>query len=396
VDDPEIRDPDIREELSVSVGDLPPDDITRSLEWKMRRFLIIMRVLGWFWMLLLVATTLASDDGADNLITAGAMVLATVWTGVTWWVAQTESRVTSTWFLMSDGVVCLTIATASYAADAGDLFHGGYPISWLVVLAYGRGMGVALAGSLILVVQQSFLLLQSGRSAVSAAGSIVFVLYAVIFGWLFGMIRTSDEERRVAVALLTAEREANARKLERLELANRLHDSALQTLQVIDTEAEDSERVRKLARRQTRELRNLVDAYALTTPRSFKTALVDVASDIEDLFDINVSSVIRVDVEMDPALEALVEAAREAMTNSAKYSEAGAIDLYAAIEDGAVAIYVRDEGRGFDVEHARQGHGLENSVRGRVVAVGGNVTIDSTEGHGTEVRLSAPRRVVPS
>jgi hypothetical protein len=53
----------------------------------------------------------------------------------------------------------------------------------VVVLAYGRGMGVALAGSLLLVAQQSFLLLQSGRSAVSAVGSVVFVLYAVIF-WL--------------------------------------------------------------------------------------------------------------------------------------------------------------------------------------------------------------------
>lgn len=376
-------------EVIISLGDLPPDDITRSLEWKMRRFLIIMRVLGWFWMLLLVATTLASDDSADRTITIGAMVLATIWTGVTWWAAQTEACVTSTWFLISDGVVCLTIAAASYAADAGDLFHGGYPISWLVVLAYGRGMGVALAGSLILVVQQSVLLLQSGRSAVSAVGSIVFVLYAVIFGWLFGMIRTSDTERRIAVAELTAEREANARRLERLELAKKLHDSVLQTLQVIDTDAEDSERVRKLARRQTRELRNLVDAYASADATSLRTALVNVASDIEELYDVDVSAVIRTDIDMDPTLGALVEAAREATTNSAKYSGTERIDLYAAIEDGAIALYVRDEGRGFDVEHVQTGHGLEHSVRGWVQEVGGDVCIESTPGEGTEVKVSA-------
>jgi hypothetical protein len=41
-----VDDADIREEWPVSVGDLPPDDIERSLEWKMRRSLIIMRVLG--------------------------------------------------------------------------------------------------------------------------------------------------------------------------------------------------------------------------------------------------------------------------------------------------------------------------------------------------------------
>jgi signal transduction histidine kinase len=240
-----------------------------------------------------------------------------------------------------------------------------------------------------LVVQQSVLLLQSGRSAVSAVGSIVFVLYAVIFGWLFGMIRRSDQERRVAVAELTAEREANARRLERLELANKLHDSVLQTLQVIDADAEDSERVRRLARRQTRELRTLVDTYASSETESFRSALLSVAADIEDLFDVDISSVIRVDMEMDPTLAALVEASREAMTNSAKYSGTKRVDLYAAVEDGAVAIYVRDEGRGFDAEHAKVGHGLENSVRGRVAEVGGDVAVDSTPGEGTEVKVSA-------
>jgi signal transduction histidine kinase len=163
----------------------------------------------------------------------------------------------------------------------------------------------------------------------------------------------------------------------------------LQTLQVIDTDAEDSERVRKLARRQTRELRNLVDAYASTDATSPRTALVKVASDIEELYDVDVSAVIRTDIDMDPTLGALVEAAREAMTNSAKYSGTERIDLYAAIEDGAIAIYVRDEGRGFDVEHARTGHGLEHSIRGRVAEVGGDVCIESTPGEGTEVKVSA-------
>jgi signal transduction histidine kinase len=217
----------------------------------------------------------------------------------------------------------------------------------------------------------------------------VFVLYAVIFGWLFGMIRRSDQERRVAVAELTAEREANARRLERLELANKLHDSVLQTLQVIDTDAADSDRVRRLARRQTHELRTLVDAYASSETESFRSALGSVAADAEDLFDVDVSSVIRVEVEMDSTLAALVEASREAMTNSAKYSGTERIDLYAAVEDGTVAIYIRDEGRGFDVEQETQGHGLENSVRGRVTGVGGDVAVDSTPGEGTEVKVSA-------
>jgi signal transduction histidine kinase len=372
-----------------------PDDLTHRAESDMRLLVLVFRLLGWFWMLLLVIATLAIDDQADRSITIGAMVVATVWTGVTLWAWRHRSRLGSSWFVIADGVVALFVAWASYVAHAGDLFHGGYPISWMAVAAYGGGLRWAIPASLIIGLQQSVLLLQNGRTAVAAVGSIVFVGYAVIIGWLFGMIRASDLARRKIAAELTREREEHARRLERLELANRLHDSALQTLQMIGANADDPIRVRMLARRQTRELRDLVDTYASTEAVSLETALVRVASDIEDLFDVEVSSVIRADVDMDRTLGALVEAAREAMTNSAKYSGAQRIDLYAAFEDGSVAIYIRDEGRGFDSEQVRQGHGLEYSVRGRVREVGGEVCIESTPGEGTEVKVSAmPQRVL--
>lgn len=378
-----------------SADHLPADDLTRSLEWEMRRFVIVLRTLGWFWMLLLVATTLAWDDGANKLITAAAMVLATVWTGVTWWAARHRSRISSMAFLFADGAVSLMIGAASYFAGAHDLFHGGYPISWLVVLAYGRGMTGALLGSVALLVQQTILLLQMGRSPVSAVGSIVFVLYAVIFGLLFGMIRRSDENRRMTASELNAEREAHGRKLERLELANRLHDSALQTLQVIDTDAEDADRVRALARRQTRELRTLIDAYSTDDEATLRGELVRAAGRVEDLFNVDISTVIRIDIAMDDTLQALVDAASEAMTNAAKYSGTSRVDLYAALEDGIVVIYVRDEGRGFDVHTTRMGHGIERSIRGRIRDAGGEVHIESTPGKGTEVRLSASPEIVP-
>ncbi|GMQ93918.1 MAG: hypothetical protein BMS9Abin12_1400 [Acidimicrobiia bacterium] len=365
-----------------------PDELTLRAESNMRWLVLIFRLLGWFWMLLLVGATLAIDDQADKTITIGAMALATLWTAVTWWASRHRSRLGSAWFVIADGVVALLVAWASYVAHAGDLFHGGYPISWMAVAAYGGGLRWAVPASLIIGAQQSILLLQNGRTAVAAVGSIVFVGYAVIIGWLFGMIRTSDRERRKVAAELATERGESARRLERLELANRLHDSALQTLQVIDADADDPERVRMLARRQTRELRDLVDAYA-SGGSDLRSELLILAREIEELFNTEVSAVIRADVDMDPTVGALVEAAREAMTNSAKHSGTERIDLYAALEGGAVAIYIRDEGRGFDVELVNKGHGLEHSVRGRVSEVGGDVCIESRPGEGTEVRVSA-------
>ncbi|NHZ70626.1 MAG: hypothetical protein GWP18_03190 [Proteobacteria bacterium] len=368
-------------------GDTRPDELTHRAESNMRRLVLIFRLLGWFWMLLLVIATLAIDDEADRSITLGAMVLATVWTVVTWWASRHRSRLGSAWFVAADGVVALLVAWASYLADAGDLFHGGYPISWMAVAAYGGGLRWAIAASLVIGLQQSVLLLQNGRSAVAAVGSIVFVGYAVIIGWLFGMIRASDRERRRVTAELATEREENARRLERLELANRLHDSALQTLQVIDIDANDPDRVRMLARRQTRELRDLVDTYA-TPDTDIRSELLIVAGEIEDLYNIEVSSVIRTDVEMSDPIRAIVSATREAMTNAAKYAGVDRIDLYAAIEDDAVCVYVRDEGAGFDEGLVSSGHGMEHSIRSRVESVGGAVLVTTAPDQGTEIKLS--------
>jgi signal transduction histidine kinase len=353
----------------------------------MRRLVMIMRGLGWFWMLLLVTATLLTDDQADTAITIGAMALATVWTGVTWWAYKRRSRLGSKWFMVADGVVCLMVASASYAANAGDLFHGGYPISWIAVLAYGGGLRWAVGGSLLLAGQQAVLLLQSGRSAVSAIGSIVFLIYGLMLGWLFTVIRTSDRNRRATAAQLTAEREENARRLERLELANRLHDSALQTLQVIDTDADDPDKVRSLARRQARDLRNLVETYSDDRCASFNECILGAIGMVEELFAVDISSVLRIDLPIDDSLRALVEASREAMTNSAKYAGTKRIDVYAAIEDGAATVYVRDDGDGFDMDTVDLGHGIERSIRSRLAVVGGSADIVSAPSEGTEVVL---------
>jgi signal transduction histidine kinase len=365
----------------------PPDALTDSLEMSMRRLVMIMRALGWFWMLLLVIATLLIDPEANRAIVIGAMALATAWTGVTWWAHKKRSRLGSPWFMVADGVVCLAVASASYVAGAGDLFHGGYPISWIAVLAYGGGLRWAVAGSLILAGQQAILLLESGRSAVSAIGSIVFLIYGLMLGWLFTAIRTSDRNRREAVAQLTAEREENARRLERIELANRLHDSALQTLQVIDTDADDPDRVRSLARRQARDLRNLVERYSEDGCVSFNECMASAIGSIEELFAIEISAVVRIDLPIDTALEALVEASREAMTNSAKYAGTRKIDVYAAIEDGDATVYVRDDGEGFDMDRTDLGHGIERSIRSRLATFGGSADIVSAPTKGTEVVL---------
>jgi signal transduction histidine kinase len=108
---------------------------------------------------------------------------------------------------------------------------------------------------------------------------------------------------------------------------------------------------------------------------------------VEELFAVEISAVVRIDLVIDAALQALIEASREAMTNSAKYSGTKRIDVYAAIEGGAATVYVRDDGDGFDLINTDLGHGIERSIRSRLAVVGGSADIDSAPTKGTEVIL---------
>jgi signal transduction histidine kinase len=99
------------------------------------------------------------------------------------------------------------------------------------------------------------------------------------------------------------------------------------------------------------------------------------------------------DCGLDDGLGALLDAAREAAVNAAKWSGAPQVSLYAEVESDAVVVYVRDRGRGFDpseVPSDRQG--ITQSIQARMARFGGSATIRSSPGHGAEVELSLPRR----
>ncbi len=56
-------------------------------------------------------------------------------------------------------------------------------------------------------------------------------------------------------------------------------------------------------------------------------------------------------------------------------------------DDGHVFASVRDDGSGFDPAPATGGHGLTESIDGRLTSIGGRAEVHSTPGSGTEVRL---------
>ena len=190
---------------------------------------------------------------------------------------------------------------------------------------------------------------------------------------------------------LRDERRARIRAQEREEVAAHLHDSVLQTLTLIQKASSSPDEVSRLARRQERELRTWLYA-GRSKSASLAAALGQVAADVESSRGTAVDVVVVGDCPTDEAVQALIDATREAVVNAAKHSGAPAVDVYAEVEDKSVTVFVRDRGAGFDPSAVPQDrHGLEGSVVGRMKRQGGTATIRSTPGEGTEVRLELPR-----
>ena len=100
------------------------------------------------------------------------------------------------------------------------------------------------------------------------------------------------------------------------------------------------------------------------------------------------------DIALDDSVNALLAAGREATLNAAKWSGANSISLYIEAEPNQVSMFIRDQGKGFDlgqVPDDRQG--IARSIIERMHRYDGTAVIRSTPGNGTEVELHMPRRV---
>ncbi|HSZ14792.1 MAG TPA: PspC domain-containing protein [Solirubrobacteraceae bacterium] len=192
---------------------------------------------------------------------------------------------------------------------------------------------------------------------------------------------------------LSLERSARIREQERAELAAHLHDSVLQTLALIQKRAGDPREVAGLARRQERELRSwLLRRPGESGQDSVAVALERAAAEVEELHGVPIEVVTVGDGPLDGRLEALVQAAREAMTNAAKFAGSERVDLFAEVEEDRVEVFVRDRGVGFDLDAIpADRRGVRDSIVARMERHSGRAAVRTSPGEGTEVELVMER-----
>lgn len=80
---------------------------------------------------------------------------------------------------------------------------------------------------------------------------------------------------------------------------------------------------------------------------------------------------------------------QESVNNAVKHASASAIDVALSYAPDQLKVDIRDDGKGFDTKAVAEGMGLQN-IRERVHLLNGQMTLQSTVGHGTHLQLIIP------
>ena len=301
------------------------------------------------------------------------------------------------------GLGLVTIGTLLLFGQAGLLLPAGFV--WAVALA-AVGLGLVwartdetnrtgglllrcLGGGVLLVVGLGLLFASGG--ALETIGQLGLAVLATGVGvslllgpWILRLWRDLGVERRQRI-----------RSEERSEIAAHLHDSVLQTLALIQR-ADAPGRARTLARRQERELRAwLFDERppdGVDRAASLAASLERVVTEVEDQHDVEVDLVVVGECPLEPRLDALVAAVREATLNAARHAGVDDVSVYVEVEAEKVTAFVRDRGQGFVPDAVEPGRvGVRESIIGRMARHGGRAEVHSNPGDGTEVVLEVGR-----
>src|SRR4051795_998591 len=218
------------------------------------------------------------------------------------------------------------------------------------------------------------------------------------------LLRRIEEERRRSGRLVL-----RAQEEERRRLARDLHDEVNQALTAILLRLQAlSEDAPPGLADQIRELKNLVNQAMeelLRLARQLRPASLDdlglIAAIEGQLARFSEQSGIQAAFHHEGAPEALTEdqqtviyrVVQEALSNTAQHSEATFVDFDLRVfPSHGVELRVRDNGRGFDPTASGDGRsiGLAGMAE-RARLVGGELTVTSSPGSGTRVRLYIPQ-----
>ena len=344
------------------------------------------RLIGLAWMMVLVVVALARNAMTRPGVGWTLFGLSAAWAIVAG-IDQLRPRIADPWWITGgDAALAAFALMAPEVSGSTDLFYGGFPgIAVVAAAARQRSVGWIVAGLLSVVTVARFQIADVSQALAQLSALITYGMLAAIVGWAVHVIYRTDDARRQA-------EEQRTRAEEKAALAAHLHDSVLQTLALVQREADNAGRVASLARSQEQELRGWLYGSAKGDVGGLSRSLEMTANELEERYGGKVDVVTAGDAPLDGPGHAILAAGREGMLNALKHSGSDRVDVFLEVSAGGIKLFVRDRGVGFDrVLVPSDRAGLRDSIEGRIRAAGGKVEIRSLPGEGTELRIEVPR-----
>jgi len=361
------------------------------------RGIAVFRTLTLLYAVVLFAAR-SSEYARPALGWASLAVMAgwTLW----WWTVRRPDAVAVvvTDLVLACAAVAMTVVVdtpARIAAGAQTL-----PVIWpaaaVLTWAVWRGWVGGLLAALAVATVGALVAGRFGENTLH--NNVLLLLLGTVVGYSANLFRTSHEVLRQALAVeaATAERE---------RLARDIHDSVLQVLAYVQRRAREiggeSAELGRLAGEQQRRLRSLVATAPTPTESRRRDERVDVRSLLAGFErDRVIVASPATPVPLPRADAAELAAAVAAALDNVERHAGGQARAWVLLEDDgtAVRVTIRDDGAGMAAGRLAQAEragrlGVAQSVRGRLVAMGGGLDIRSTPGEGTELALRVPRRV---
>jgi signal transduction histidine kinase len=310
-------------------------------------------------------------------------------------------------------LICLEVAVISAELAAGAAISAPvqgdpwayfvYPFSLIAIIGVGlslRPLPAVLAISAVpaavyVIVNGTFL----GETPWNATlDATQYLLHSGVAWFIVGALRRSSDELDVAHRVLTDTEVELAGERERARHARMLHDRVLQTFEVLaQGDFVSDPALHGHVRAEAVWLRSFLRGEPDSAVADLPTALAAVAQEIArsglavQLNTTQLASALRWRGKpSSETIQALADAVREALVNVVKHANTRSAVLHAELDATTLTVSVLDHGCGFDKQIREPGFGLTTSIRGRITAVGGEVSVESQPGLGTYVELRVP------
>jgi signal transduction histidine kinase len=363
------------------------------------RALILFRVAALVYGASLVA--IYHRDLARPRAATAALVAMALWTalmsvtngrswGRRWW-----------WALLDLMAATAALLFTGYVDKPDGLLAHGFTLTgpWtgasVLACAFLGGPWVGMLASLAIVVA-TMVLPGNWADADTLDTLVLLVLAAGSLGLVVRLLEQAEQRMRRLV-------EHSAATAERERLARSIHDGVLQILALVQRDGpalgERGAELARLAGTQETALRVLM-THDWSPESASDAAEVDVRQPLGrlGLAAGRLSTPATPVLLPRPAASELAAATAAAVDNARRHAGPDA-GIWVAVEDDTheVIVTIRDDGQGIAegrlAEAAAAGRlGVAQSIRGRIAAVGGTVTIASSAAEGTEVQCRVPRR----